>query len=65
METAALVAPVTAVEFVQDAFLLTGRQLFSEVFKIYIKYEYLSVLGRDLFYNYTTQINSSFVAQIW
>lgn len=43
METAALVAPVTAAEFVQDAFLLTGRQLFSEVFKIYIKYEYLCV----------------------
>lgn len=26
METAALVVPVTALEFLQDAFLLTGRQ---------------------------------------
>lgn len=26
METAALVAPVTALEFLHDAFLLTGRQ---------------------------------------
>ncbi len=28
METAALVAPVTALEFLQDAFLLSGMQQF-------------------------------------
>lgn len=41
METAALVAPVTALEFLQDAFLLTGRQL-----EQMHRYSFNSAVGR-------------------
>lgn len=41
METAALVAPITGLEFLQDKFLLTGKLNFFFVFNLQVIFSYV------------------------